>query len=54
MCFSNSCLIILHALISVHFALPFGVQGLAAVCDSGTSWAFLSTFLYGICKHFIK
>ena len=27
-----------------HFPLPFGVRGLAAICDCGTPWTFLLIF----------
>ena len=47
MCFSCICLFVLYVLVFVIFLFLL-VRGLAAVCDDGTPWTFLLTFLLKI------
>ena len=48
MCFSCICLFVFACVSFCHFSLPLGVGGwlrLDAVCDCGTPWTFLLTFI---------
>ena len=46
MCFSCIFLFVLYVLVLVIFSIPVG-SGMAAVCECGTLWTFLLTFLKG-------
>ena len=51
MCFSCFCLFVLYMLVFLSFFSSSWCRGLAEVCDCGTPWTFLLTFLIVMCDN---